>query len=308
VSNLVGRSAVPTGGWMLDQLPTHLAEDDMFRRFVGLFQALSDTVQHHVDTLPRLGDTSVAPLPMVRFMAGWVSTVGVDPSLPPDRQRELVRGFARLLPWKGTRAGLVGLLELITGAPVVVRDSGGVFPEGEVPEGPRRIEIEVAGTGDVAASDVLAAVHATVPIDVAFELSIAGRTVWPVAPVAPAAPDSSPSPAPPPPPPPDGAVDLAKRRPFDPSATATLPVLIPPSADPAIGTARDAPPVDPDPPFVPPRSPVAPYDQGDVDADGDWPGGAWDDDDWEDPGGGLDGPAGPSPRPPGGPGPSSSKD
>jgi len=119
--------------WLAHQLPVGMVEDPFLARFVALLQGVADTVLHQVDSLPHLFDPAVAPDAMVRTMGRWIGIDWVDPSLPDELQRRIVREYGRLLGWRGTKRGLEQLLELISGAPATVTDTGGVFAEGEAP-------------------------------------------------------------------------------------------------------------------------------------------------------------------------------
>src|SRR6476469_2718081 len=120
--------------WLTHQLPVGMAEDDFLFRFVSIFQRVADTVVHPIDTLPHMADASVAPTPMVRAMAEWIGINWVDSSLDSRVQRAIVIEYAQVIQWRGTKRGLRRLLRLLSdGADVEVRDSGGIFPEGEAP-------------------------------------------------------------------------------------------------------------------------------------------------------------------------------
>ena len=76
--------------WLTHQLPVGMIEDDFMLRFVTIFQRMADTVVHQVDALPHAFDPTVAPLPMVRAMAGWLGVDWVDSSLDDRVQRQIV--------------------------------------------------------------------------------------------------------------------------------------------------------------------------------------------------------------------------
>ena len=161
--------------WLLAQLPVGMTEDDFLARFVAMFQHISDTVLHHVDNLGHLADVAVAPAPMVREIGRWFGLDWVDSSLPDELQRQLVRRYANGLIWRGTRAGLQTLLQAVTGAPVTIHDSGGVFPQGEAPNNPPHIIIEVSASSWASDADLLRIVRLELPATVTFELLVDGR-------------------------------------------------------------------------------------------------------------------------------------
>lgn len=165
--------------WLLHQLPVSMTEDDFFVRFVTIFQGIGDTVLQQIDTLPHQFDPTVAPPTMVRAMAEWLGIDWVDSALDERLQREIVLRYAELIRWRGTKYGVRTLLELITGGPVAVDDSGGVFPEGEAPGGPPLVRVEVTSTGFTDADDLVRIVRDELPADVAFRMVVAGDEVWP---------------------------------------------------------------------------------------------------------------------------------
>ncbi|HEY5663223.1 MAG TPA: phage tail protein [Ilumatobacter sp.] len=170
--------------WLVQQLPVGMVDDDFLVRFLSIFQTVSDTVLHQVDTLSHMFDPTVAPDPMVRLMGRWIGIDWIDPSLDDELQRTMVLQYAELLQWRGTRRGMQLLLETISGAPAVVVDSGGVYHEGEAPAAPPHVRLEVESTGWADVDDLIEIVKAEVPATVTFELRVAGRTVWPTPPPA----------------------------------------------------------------------------------------------------------------------------
>ena len=166
-----------SGGWLVDQLPGCFAGDDFLRRFMGLFQELSDGLRRRIDGIEHAVDVSVAPPVFVRWMGGWLGVNSIDPSLPADRQRDLVFGFGSLLVRRGTRAGLQQALELVTGRPVEVRDPGAIVREGDPSPALRPVRIELAGTGAVSEADVLALIGDWLPAAASADVWIGGRRV-----------------------------------------------------------------------------------------------------------------------------------
>lgn len=169
--------------WLSHQLPVAMLEDDEFLvRFLAIFQDVADTVLDQVDSLPHMFDPCVAPDPMVRELGRWIGVDWVDSSLPDDLQRRIVREYSSLIKWRGTKRGMEQLLELITGEPAVVRDSGGVYAEGAAPPVIPHVHIEVGSIGWATEAALLGIVKSELPASVTFELLVAGRTIWPTQP------------------------------------------------------------------------------------------------------------------------------
>lgn len=166
--------------WLLRQLPYGMLSEDFFVRFVSIFQEQGGTLLQHADNLPYLADVDVTPTAMVRQMGHWLGMPGIDTSYPAATQRRILRTAAQTLQWRGTVRGLTHLLELYSGGPVHVIESGGVYGEGAAPDGPAWAVLEVDSTGPLSESDFLALVLDEVPAHVQVEVRVASRTVWPV--------------------------------------------------------------------------------------------------------------------------------
>ena len=181
--------------WLLHQLPVGMAEDDFLFRFVTIFQRVADTVTHQIDTLPHMFDPTVAPEPMVQAMASWLGIDWLDSSLDGRQQREIVLRYAELIQWRGTKRGLQQLLSLLSGGPATVKDSGGVFAEGEAPAAPPHVRLDIESAGWNSVPDLVRIVRDELPATVTFDLWIAGERVWPTTEVATARTGRLPQPA-----------------------------------------------------------------------------------------------------------------
>jgi phage tail-like protein len=170
--------------WLVHQLPVGMVDDDFLVRFLAIIQDVSNTVLHQVDTLPHMFDPSVAPDAMVRMMGEMIGVDWIDESLDDETQRRMVLEYADLVPWRGSRRGMVQLLETITGGSATVTDSGGVYHEGEAPAAPPHVRLEVESTGWANDSDLVEIVKAELPATVTFELLVSGRRLWPTPPPA----------------------------------------------------------------------------------------------------------------------------
>ena len=165
--------------WLLHQLPVAMAEDEFIGRFLSIFQDVADTVVGQIDNLPHAFDVTVAPPTMVRTLGRWIGLDWVDPSLPIALQRRIVREYFSLLRWRGTRRGMQQLLELISEAPAVVEETGGIYAEGESPPGIGHVVLRVASAGWATEPDLLRIVRAELPASVTFELFVGDRPIWP---------------------------------------------------------------------------------------------------------------------------------
>jgi hypothetical protein len=118
---------------------------------------------------------------MVQTMAQWLGIDWLDSSIDGRLQREIVLQYAQLIQWRGTKRGLQTLLELLSGAPATVRDSGGVFAEGESPAAEPHVRLDVESAGWNSVADLVRIVRDELPATVTFDLWVAGERVWPSA-------------------------------------------------------------------------------------------------------------------------------
>ena len=165
--------------WLLGQLPMGMLEDDFFARFVGIFQEVSTTYLDGVDNLDNVVDVTVAPEEVVRWLGSWLGIESIDSSLPHELQRRIVIESGRFLAWRGTRRGLTAFLELMTGGPVEIEETGGVFAEGDAPRRPPLVIMRVESTGWMPEDDFVKLVCDELPAHVDFELYAGGRQLWP---------------------------------------------------------------------------------------------------------------------------------
>lgn len=176
---------------LADHLPACLVEDGtspglepFMRRFLSVFDELAARMEDQVGGLEHLVDPSVAPLPMVRWLGSWLAIDLLDPETPERLQREWVGRMGELLWWRGTRKGVAGILELVSGKAVEITDGGGVVRRGETTSAPGRVAVWVEDGGAADDRDLLALLRTELPAEVAFELRVGERVVWPRDPTA----------------------------------------------------------------------------------------------------------------------------
>jgi phage tail-like protein len=164
--------------WLLNQMPVGMLDSEFFVRFLSLFQELGTTLLEDADNIENVVDPTVAPDAMVRWMGSWIGVDSVDPSLPSELQRMIVRSSARTMSWRGTRSGLEQFLEMTSGGPAQVVDGGGIWREGEAPADTAHVRMTVASTGWLEEADFVALVRDEVPAHVRAALWIGERQVW----------------------------------------------------------------------------------------------------------------------------------
>jgi phage tail-like protein len=166
--------------WLLGQLPMGMMDDDFFVRFVSLFQDVATSFLEDADNIPNVVDVTVAPLPVVRWLGSWIGMTAIDSSLPDGLQRRLVREAGRILEWRGTRIGLERFLEVVTGAPAEVTESGGILREGEAANEAPFVRMRVQSVGWLSNEDFVELVADEIPANVTFELFVGDQLLWPV--------------------------------------------------------------------------------------------------------------------------------
>ena len=167
--------------WMLGQLPMGMLDDELFVRFVSIFQDVASSLVEGADNIPTVVDPTVAPVPALSWLASWLGVTWIEPSLPADVQRHLVRECGKALAWRGTRRGIEVLLRAVTGGDVVVEESGGMrhgIPPGAPAPHPT-VRVAVQSTGWMSDDDFVALVTDEVPANVRCEIVVDGRTIWP---------------------------------------------------------------------------------------------------------------------------------
>jgi phage tail-like protein len=163
--------------WLVNQLPVGMLNSDFFVRFVSLFQEMAETLMDGADQVEHVPDATVTPVPMLAHLASWIGVQTVDQSLPEELQRLILRSSAKALAFRGTRRGLEGYLEMLSGGSVEVTDGGGVWIEGDAPDDVAWVRMSVPGTGHLSEDEFVALVRDEIPAHVRAELLIGGRRV-----------------------------------------------------------------------------------------------------------------------------------
>jgi len=172
------RRAPRNPNWLINQMPVGMLDSEFFVQFLSIFQEVGGTLLEGADNIENVVDPTIAPDAMVRWMGSWIGVDSVDPSLPRELQRMIVRSSARTMSWRGTRAGLEQFLEMTSGGPAQVVDGGGIWREGEAPADTAQVRMTVASTGWLEEGDFVALVRDEVPAHVRAELWIGDRQVW----------------------------------------------------------------------------------------------------------------------------------
>lgn len=165
--------------WLVAQLPMGMLDDDFFVRYVSLFQDVATSLMEDADNIPNVVDVTVAPLEVVRWLGSWIGVTSIDSSLPDALQRRLVREGGQMLAWRGTRQGLQRWLEVVTGGPAEVTESGRIVRDGEADGEAPWVRMHVGSTGWLSSEDFVELVADELPANVRFELYVGDRQLWP---------------------------------------------------------------------------------------------------------------------------------
>lgn len=157
-----------------------MLDDEFFLRFASMFEAEATTLLAGVDNIPNTVDVAVAPAEMVRWLGSWIGLPPLDSALDEALQRRLVRTGSEGLAWRGTRHGLQPFLEVLTGGPVEIDETGSIRrDEGQEAPDPKVI-MRVQGTGRMSVKEFVALVQDELPANAIFEVWIADQRVWPI--------------------------------------------------------------------------------------------------------------------------------
>ena len=171
-------SAESRPGWLADQLPRPLAEDEFTRRLLGIFEEIAGSFRERADGFADQLDPRIASPEFLRWTAGWLG-LQLDAGLEESRQRAVVRAAGALFPWRGTPYGLHGILAAMTDGAVTVEDGGGVFKKGKATLNNHTVAVTLATTAGLNEQRLLEMIGDEVPADAAVVLRVGKRTVRP---------------------------------------------------------------------------------------------------------------------------------
>lgn len=110
---------------LISSLPGLYQEDDLARALTAAFDEALAPILSTIDNIASYLDPALTPDDFVDWLAGWVGLLP-DETWPIERRRALIAVASQVYRKRGTAAGVVMHLRLLTAGEVAVEDSGGV--------------------------------------------------------------------------------------------------------------------------------------------------------------------------------------
>lgn len=177
VDHIAGAASRYPAGWLVGQLPVGMRDDDRLARFTTIFERLAATLREGADGVEHVADPSVTSSAMLIYLSNWLGYDVIDPTLPIERQRRIVRALGQALPWRGTERGLRHVLSAITEGPVRITDPGGVIEADTPVSAASVILVELEDLGHLRAHELVALIRDQVPAHIGVEIKVGGVSI-----------------------------------------------------------------------------------------------------------------------------------
>lgn len=174
VEHVPGAASRYPAGWMVGQLPVGMRDDDRLTRFATIFERLAATLREGADGVEHIADPTVTSSAMLIYLGNWLGYDVIDPTLPLERQRRIVRALGQALPWRGTERGLRHVLGAITDGPVRITDPGAVVEADASVTDADVVLVELEHMGHLRAHELVALVRDQVPAHIGVEITVGG--------------------------------------------------------------------------------------------------------------------------------------
>jgi phage tail-like protein len=116
--------AVIGKGRYLQYLPELYESDDFMGRFLMLFESFWKPIAQQIDQADLYYDPLLTPQGFLPWLASWIG-LPIDPSLPVERKRELVKKAMVFFQCRGTAHALQTYLEIFTSGKVTIIERRG---------------------------------------------------------------------------------------------------------------------------------------------------------------------------------------
>jgi phage tail-like protein len=103
-------------------LPDIFQENDFLRRFLLIFQEIWEPLEQRQDHMAMYFDPLTCPASFLPWLASWLG-LPLNMSWPVARIRHLLAQAMELYSWRGTRYGLIRMIEVCTGLTPVITET-----------------------------------------------------------------------------------------------------------------------------------------------------------------------------------------
>jgi len=110
----------------LQHLPAVFQDSDFLRRFLLIFEQIREPMEQRQDEIAMYFDPRTCPASMLDWLAGWLD-LKLNPDWPEGRMRALLADAVELYRWRGTKYGLVRMIEICTGQVVEITETEAPF-------------------------------------------------------------------------------------------------------------------------------------------------------------------------------------
>ena len=97
-----------------NHLPGIYEEDDFLQRFLYIFEDIWEPHEQRQDHIEMYFDPRTCPVSFLPWLANWLG-ISLNPHWPEARRRRLLAQAMDMYRWRGTRYGLVRMIEVCTG-------------------------------------------------------------------------------------------------------------------------------------------------------------------------------------------------
>lgn len=103
-------------------LPGLYQENDFLQRFLSIFEDIWEPLEQRQDHIEMYFDPRTCPVSFLPWLASWLGLT-FNPHWPEARRRRLLAQAMDLYRWRGTRYGLIRMIEVCTGlTPVIIEN------------------------------------------------------------------------------------------------------------------------------------------------------------------------------------------
>jgi phage tail-like protein len=106
----------------LRYLPVTFQDNEFLRRFLGIFEAIWEPLEHRQDHIAMYFSPRTCPVSWLPWLASWFG-LAIPDHWPESRIRGLLAETTELYRWRGTLYGLTRMLEVCTGMKTEVSES-----------------------------------------------------------------------------------------------------------------------------------------------------------------------------------------